>query len=151
MKRASPEWLFCFGSNNPAQLSDRLGLEVEPVGAWVANMGRAFRGMSRTWGGGTATLLKMPGVSTYGYVVALDKSALQALDRFEGVPVVYQREKIAVTTQDGVKLKAWAYISQRKEFNPPTQAYLKAVAKTISVHWRGASGKAVSWKDVPIR
>jgi gamma-glutamylcyclotransferase (GGCT)/AIG2-like uncharacterized protein YtfP len=44
-----------------------------------------------------------------GSLLELDAAALQAADLWEEVPVLYQRETVAVRLEDGGKLEAWAY------------------------------------------
>jgi gamma-glutamylcyclotransferase (GGCT)/AIG2-like uncharacterized protein YtfP len=53
----------------------------------------------------------VPGAGVvYGEVYEVPEEALQSLDWVEGVPVLYRRELIEVVFEDGVSLKAWAYI-----------------------------------------
>jgi gamma-glutamylcyclotransferase (GGCT)/AIG2-like uncharacterized protein YtfP len=53
----------------------------------------------------------VPGVGVvYGEVYEVSEEALQSLDWVEGVPVLYRRELIEVSFEDGFSLKAWAYI-----------------------------------------
>ncbi len=46
----------------------------------------------------------------YGEVYEVSEEVLQALDWVEGVPFLYRRELIEVIFEDGLSLKAWAYI-----------------------------------------
>jgi gamma-glutamylcyclotransferase (GGCT)/AIG2-like uncharacterized protein YtfP len=46
----------------------------------------------------------------YGEVYEVPEEAIQALDWVEGVPVLYRRELIEVVFEDGLSLKACAYI-----------------------------------------
>jgi len=154
-RRTRPVYLFCYGSNNTAQLEDRLGIPGGSrgvvQGAYAPDYQRVFRGMSRNWGGGTASLKKKKGATTYGLVVELLPQDLDKLDRYEGVRSgVYKRQKIPVYTQDDEQLEAIAYVSLKKEFNPPTEEYLEAVADTISMFWEGSNGP-VTADDIPIR
>ena len=154
-RRTRPVYLFCYGSNNTAQLEDRLGIPGGSrgvvQGAYAPDYQRVFRGMSRNWGGGTASLKKKKGATTYGLVVELRPQDLDKLDRYEGVRSgVYKRQKITVYTQDDEQLEAIAYVSLKKEFNPPTEEYLEAVADTISMFWEGSNGP-VTADDIPIR
>lgn len=145
-------WLFCYGSNNPAQLAERLERDdLETVRAFATGYARVFRGMSRRWGGGTCSLVKRPGKTTYGFCVAVTAADLKKLDRFEGVPAgIYERTKVAVTLDGGEKVNAVAYVSLSEEYNPPSKAYLSAVAKTISTFWKSSKGEDVTEDDIPI-
>lgn len=149
------QYLFCYGSNSTRQLEDRLGIpggsRGSVQGAYAPDYQRVFRGMSRTWGGGTASLKKKKGATTYGLVVELSPRDLKVLDRYEGVHSgVYKRQKMIVYTQEGEPVEAIAYVSLKKDFNPPTEEYLDAVARTISRFWEGENGP-VTADDIPIR
>lgn len=149
------QYLFCYGSNSTRQLEARLGIpggsRGQVQGAYAPDYQRVFRGMSSTWGGGTASLQKKKGAATYGLLVELSARDLDVLDRYEGVHSgVYKRQKLLVYTQDGEPVEAIAYVSLRKDFNPPTKEYLAAVVKTISRFWEGENGP-VTAKDIPIR
>ena len=150
--RARGSFLFSYGSNNPKQLSDRLEYWVRGAqGAYADGWQRVFRGYSRNWGGGVASLLRKSGSTTYGYVAPVTAEDLDLLDRYEGVRSGnYKRQQITVTTADGEEIRAVAYISRSREFNEPTKAYLRATAKTIGQFWSG-SGGPVKVSDIPIR
>lgn len=106
------------------------------------NWQRAFRGFSRKWNGGVATLIPKRGSRTYGYVTYVSESDLAILDRFEGVASGnYSRKKLV--TNEG---PAIAYLSNSKDFNKPTSAYLKAVTLTVGSFWDN-----VKLEDFPIR
>jgi len=146
--------LFCYGSNNTDQLESRLGIpggaRGRVQGAYAPDYQRVFRGMSRNWGGGTASLKRKKGAVTYGLIAELALEDLDKLDRYEGVRSgVYKRQKIKVITQEGEELEAIAYVSLKKDFNPPTEEYLEAVAETIGMFWEGSNGP-VTADDIPI-
>ncbi len=46
----------------------------------------------------------------YGEVYEVPEEILRDLDWVEGVPFLYRRELIEVVFEDGLSLKAWAYI-----------------------------------------
>lgn len=144
-------WLFSYGSNNPDQLAHRLGhTGFEVTAAVLPGYERVFRGFSRRWSGGTASLRKKRGANTYGFLAKVSSSDLATLDRFEGVPMgVYERAKVDVEAEGGI-ITAYAYIHTSTEFNAPSRAYLEAVAKTISGFWSGSSGR-VTADQIPIR
>lgn len=144
-------YLFCYGSNDPQQLGERLNRRsIEGVGAWVEGYGRVFRGYSQRWGGGVASIEKDPRRNVYGWVAKVSASELTTLDRFEGVASGnYKRVNIKVETLDGDTLSAIAYVSTSRDFNRPSQAYLNAVLKTISTFWSD-DGKPIKIGDIPI-
>jgi gamma-glutamylcyclotransferase (GGCT)/AIG2-like uncharacterized protein YtfP len=143
--------LFCYGSNNPTQLAERIGEDFQVMPAHLEGYQRVFRGFSRNWGGGTASIKKVRGGTVFGYVAIVSRDALARLDQFEGVPQgIYKRQKLTVEGPDG-PVEAVAYVHTSTEFNKPSAAYLAAVARTVSGFWSNADGSAVTVADIPIR
>jgi len=143
-------FLFCYGSNHPAQLAERLGHATVNRGAYARDTARVFRGWSERWGGGVASLVRARGVTTYGYLARVTQADLRRMDAFEGIATGhYKRETIAVETVDGDE-DAVVYVSLSKQKNAPSQRYLEAVARTIGTFWEGDRGP-VRPSDIPIR
>ena len=153
-------YLFCYGSNNPKQLSERLGRKLEPrniKAAYAENWGRVFRGYSNKWGGGVATLVKDKNRNCYGYCVKVSDDELDILDSYEGVPKSYKRKNIQVRvrsldnkveTGDYFQPRSVVvYLANSKEKNPPSNEYLKAIALTINTKWDN-NGKKVKPSDI---
>jgi gamma-glutamylcyclotransferase (GGCT)/AIG2-like uncharacterized protein YtfP len=140
--------LFSYGSNHPAQLSERLARSVTGHAAVLPGYCRVFRGYSERWQGGVASLEKGP-CDTFGYVAVVDERDLAALDRREGVPFAYRRKRVMVRV-GGAARSAVAYVATSKDYNRPSRAYLEAVAKTVGRFWLGRHGR-VTWKDFPLR
>jgi cation transport regulator ChaC len=151
--RSNPKtYLFSYGSNSPRQLAERLGRSVRGEGAYAPGMVRAFRGQSRTWGGGgVATLLCEAGGKTFGYITEVTPADLALLDRYEGAPRNYKRTKVDVVTEEGRKVKAIAYLATSTQQNAPTREYLQAVAETIGTFWSSPNGSDVTWRDIKVR
>ena len=137
--------LFCYGSNNPKQLAERVGEPKWTAPAFSRAYKRVFRGWSERWGGGVASLLKSTSRPTFGYVAMVSSSQLSVMDQYEGVgggyyvrkeiPVVYVDPK----TDERVSTKAIAYVATSREFNAPSDKYLDAVFRTIRPFWNIAS------------
>ena len=158
--------LFSFGSNTPEQVEERLDLRGKDrthflnnaAPAFLPKHGRVFRGMSRNWGGGTASVIKDADRTVYGYVSYLKESDLRILDRREGAlmaPPKYKRVIETVWVQDYrsddfIPIKAYLYKSTSRQFNEPTRAYLKAIVKMLNQFWSGKGGKKVKMKDIGI-
>lgn len=146
--------LFCYGSNNRAQLAERCGKEIaELKPAYLLDHKRTFRGWSEKWGGGTASLKRSPGFIVYGGIAEVPDECLAALDRFEGVGVgKYKRTDIVVHDGDTDELvECQAYVSLSGDHNLPSEKYLEAVAKTIASCWTNEDGSKVSPEDIPTR
>jgi len=141
-------YLFSFGSNHVDQLGDRIGREVVGEAAYLPDYQRVFRGWSRNWQGGVASMDPEDGSTVYGYIEEVTNRELRGLDRYEGRD--YDRTPIVVFTEDGEEVDAIAYISSRDDFNEPTREYLEAIARTIRPFWQGARGRRVTWKDIKV-
>ena len=133
-------FLFCYGSNNPGQLSERLGHMVKVYPAYIEGYQRAYRGYSNKWDGGVATIIKMSGHSVYGLAAEVDDSDIKRMDVYEGYPTSYSRKKMKGYV-DGVKKEMIVYIANMKDWNAPSPAYLKAIHKTVSTFWEVDSFK----------
>lgn len=142
--------LFCYGSNHPGQLADRLGHTTPNTGAYAPGWGRVFRGWSERWGGGVASLERLRDVTTYGYVAEVSATDLATMDLYEGVATGHYERMAIPVMAGGRKRKAIAYVSLSREKNKPSKAYLSAVAKTIGAFWEGADGP-VKPSDITIR
>ena len=148
--RAPKTYLFSYGSNSPRQLAERLGHAVKGRAAFVEGHLRAFRGWSNRWEGGVATLIPGRG-KTFGYIAEVTPDDLAILDRYEGVATGnYRRANMQVTTNDGEKVQAIAYLASSTEKNAPSRAYKRAVAETIGAFWEGSSGP-VTEDDITVR
>ena len=143
-------YLFSYGSNHPAQLAERLEHPVLTLPAYLPGWQRVFRGMSRGWGGGVASIAKKRGATTYGLAVQVTAADLKKMDRFEGVPFAYVRRRVELVVGDEKK-RGIAYVAVSREHNAPTRAYLEAVAKTSSAHWAAETGGRVRPEEIPIR
>lgn len=142
--------LFCYGSNHPGQLAERLGHATTNTGAYAPGWARVFRGWSERWGGGVASLVGMKDVTTYGYVAQVTASDLETMDVYEGVATGhYDRATIDVVV-GSTKKKATVYLANAREKNKPSKAYLTAIAKTIGAFWEGSDGP-VKPSDITIR
>ena len=141
--------LFSYGSNSLDQLKERLGRKPKGTAAWLPGYRRVYRGYSRRWGGGVASLKPQHGRITYGYLSHLDPDEIAILDEYEGVASGnYKHVFVSVRTDaDDGPIEALAYVSTSREENNPTRAYLEAVAKTVGTFWFDDTGKRPTWKD----
>jgi len=142
--------LFSYGSNDKRQLAKRLGRRVEPEPGYVRGYRRVFRGFSRKWGGGVASLERHRESITYGALVPIDEEELAILDRYEGVATGnYQRHEATVERPDQEPVLAVVYIATSPEYNEPTRAYLEQIARTVGQMWQ--SDPPVTWRSFPLR
>jgi len=145
-------WLFSYGSNHPDQLAERLGRdEFELRAARLSGYWRVFRGWSRRWDGGVASIEPKKDQFVFGFVAKVTASDLAAMDRYEGVAGgSYSRTNVKVETPGG-PVTAVAYVASSREHNPPSREYLDAVAKTIGAFWRADDGGPVRWLHITVR
>lgn len=142
------KFLFCYGSNNQAQLEKRLGRDVQTVPAYLNGYSRVFVGHSRNWNGAVASLVKKANKTVYGLCALVDDDDLEVMDGYEGAS--YERKNIKMSIlMNGKeqKITAIAYIADGLEEGIPSKSYLEACAKTVSTFWSSEEGKAVTWKD----
>ena len=159
--------LFSYGSNNVEQLSERLQREVvveaddvpleewgspawrgAAIPAYLQGYGRVFRGWSRNWGGGVATIERDKDRTVFGYMTQVSERDLAVLDRYEGVRSGnYKRSFIKVVgkflDEEAIQ-PVVVYVSRSREFNEPTRAYLDAVAQTVGDFWRNPDGSKLT-------
>jgi hypothetical protein len=149
--------LFSYGSNHPAQLSERLGHPVVPSAAYLPGWGRVFRGHSRRWGGAVATLERDATRTAFGLVIPVSPADLAVMDVAEGVALgLYRRAKITVRvlTEDRREedRQAVVYLRARPPsedpLGAPTTAYREAVARTIGTFWNNPDGSPVRASDI---
>jgi len=145
--------IFCYGSNNPTQLQDRVGHvdKKNMIKCFADGWMRTFRGYSQKWGGGVATLIKKSGASCYGYIANLSDDQVEILNEYEGTASGhYVLKPLTVTTDYGDK-KAYAYLATAKEYNEPSKAYLNAIAKTVGAFWTNGDGSKITSSDITIK
>lgn len=147
------QWLFSYGSNGQEQLSQRLGRDVRPVAAFVDGYWRVFRGSSKKWGGGVASLAKKAGGTTYGNAARVTDADLARLDVFEGVAAgKYERIALPVMVRSNggfVRERGVAYVATSKTYGAPTMDYLEAVAKNVGAFW--GDDEPITWRSFPLR
>ena len=82
---------------------------------------------------GVATVEPFDGSQVHGVLWQVTDFDLAALDRAEGVPVRYRRDRLTVHTVDG-PTSAWVYIDHRVEPGPPRPGYLERILAGAAHH-----------------
>lgn len=90
---------------------------------------------------GVATVEPFAGNTVHGVVWRLTVADLAILDRAEGVPSRYRRDRLVVQTAAGATA-AWVYIDHRTEPGPPRPGYLERIISGAHHH-----GLPQSWLD----
>jgi phage replication-related protein YjqB (UPF0714/DUF867 family) len=119
--RAVQHRYFAYGSNLcVTQMTQRCPDAIDPRPARLAEHDWLINQR------GVATVEPFPGTEVHGVVWQISDTDLLNLDRAEGVPVRYRRERLTVHTDDGPS-PAWVYIDHRVEPGPPRPGYLERV------------------------
>jgi phage replication-related protein YjqB (UPF0714/DUF867 family) len=82
---------------------------------------------------GVATVEPFDGALVHGVLWQISDADLATLDRAEGVPVRYRRDRIVVHTDDG-PTEAWVYVDHRIEPGAPRPGYLERIIAAAGHH-----------------
>lgn len=128
--------VFCYGSLNPTEISERLSVKDTDSlfslskRAVLKDHKRVFKGFSKRWEGGTSNAEYCEGFIVSGYIVYLTTEQIGILDMRENVPQDHIREQKIVETADGKEIIS-LYLSTSEYYNSPTKDYVRAVEDTI--------------------
>ncbi len=112
---------FAYGSNLCAQqMARRCPDAADPKRATLADHDWLINQR------GVATVEPFTGSAVHGVVWQLSDRDLATLDRAEGVPARYRRDRLTVETEDGPSW-AWVYVDHRTEPGPPRPGYLERI------------------------
>ena len=116
---------FAYGSNlDPARMRRRCPTAALIGPARIPGRRLAFGGHSRAWGGPVATLVRDRTARVSGLLYELDRADLAELDRFEGHPAFYRRERLRIVDGDGRTGLAHVYILPVLGEAAPAPGYL---------------------------
>jgi gamma-glutamylcyclotransferase (GGCT)/AIG2-like uncharacterized protein YtfP len=102
--------VFAFGSNlDEAQLARRCPDSSLVGPARLDGHALAFGGHSERWGGAVATVVRRAGAHVDGALYSVSTTDLERLDRFEGVPGLYERHHSALVDRSGHRRLAAYY------------------------------------------
>ena len=98
-------WIFCFGSNGPKQLCERIGAEYKDLvsrtlPAQAKGWLRGYKATAVTWGGKSVATIWQTGNqedSVCGTIVKMTKAEVAALDPYEAYPFKYDRISLTLT------------------------------------------------------
>ena len=122
---------FAYGSNlSQDQMAHRCPDARVVEKGFVEGFRLVFAGHSPRWGGGVATLVPTPGCRVQGLIYNVLASDLDRLDRYEGHPTRYRRERLEVHRQNGSLCVAHVYLKPEPVEAPPTQAYVEVIRQS---------------------
>jgi gamma-glutamylcyclotransferase len=74
-----------------------------------------------------------PGEKVFGVLLWVDSRSLSHIDRFEGFPIHYDRQSVAVDAEGGRTIQAQAYVSDHTDHTRrPTDDYLDGVLEGLA-------------------
>ena len=132
---AATAWYFAYASNmSRAQMKSRAGEIFEEHVAKLENYKLVFNKKARG-GSATANIRPAPGLAVEGVLYKINEAAFRALDRFEGAPQHYRRIEINVTSGNGQKIAAQAFIATKVDKGlRPAPHYLKTILDGAREH-----------------
>ncbi len=119
---------FAYGSNlSVSQMAHRCPDAVDPRPATLADHDWLINER------GVATVEPFEGGEVHGILWQVSDGDLAALDRAEGVPQRYRRDRLTVDTADG-PVEAWVYIDHRVQPGQAREGYLERVIAAAAHH-----------------
>ena len=119
---------FAYGSNlSVAQMARRCPDAVDPRPATLAEHDWLINER------GVATVEPFDGGEVHGILWRISDADLASLDRAEGVPVRYRRDRMRVSTNDG-PVDAWVYVDHRVVPGAPREGYLEGIIDAAGHH-----------------
>jgi len=119
---------FAYGSNlSVTQMTERCPDATDPRPATLADHDWLINER------GVATVEPFDGSEVHGILWQISDQDLATLDRSEGVPVRYRRDRMTVQTNDG-PAEAWVYVDHRVEPGAPRDGYLERIIDGAGHH-----------------
>ncbi len=126
---------FSYGSNLcDKQMRERCPSARRVLRALLPDHRLVFAGYSNGWGGGVASVVRQRGCDVAGVLWRLSNEDLWRLDRFEGVPRVYERVQRIVVDEDGKRRRAFVYVMPEEGIlvRKPSRAYVAIIKRAYT-------------------
>ena len=122
-------YYFAYGSNlNKRQMRERCPDSKPMFIATLPNYKLVFVGWSRQWRGGVISIKPLRGERVRGAIYDVSEQCVQRLDKFEGHPTDYARQKVTVFDEDSGPIEAITYIKAGQfEETQPSKEYLAVI------------------------
>ncbi len=96
--------------------------------ATLPNYKLVFVGWSRQWRGGVISIKPLRGERVRGAIYEVSEQCIPRLDKFEGHPTDYARQKVIVIDEDSERIEAITYIKAGQfEETQPSKEYLAVI------------------------
>jgi hypothetical protein len=123
---AAIEFVFAYGSNmDLSQMRERCPNSKDKLQPFIAKADGwklCFPRHSDRRQGGVGSIVSAKGQAVWGVVFGLTLEDLAKLDRSEGVPNAYRRDRLPVTWGNHLKQEVWAYFAIAQD--NPTKHYI---------------------------
>jgi len=122
---------FAYGSNmRRSQIQERCPGANLVGPARLRGHALDFTRWSDRWGGGVADVIAAADGETWGGLYVVTQRDLDELDKLEGHPRHYQRQRLLVEPAAGEPVDAWVYVVVAKAPRVlPTRAYWQAIVE----------------------
>lgn len=122
-------YYFAYGSNlNQRQMLERCPDSKPKFIATLPNYKLVFVGWSRQWRGGVISIKPLRGERVRGAIYEVSEQCVQRLDKSEGHPTDYARQKVIVFNEDSEPIEAITYIKAGQfEETQPSKEYLTVI------------------------
>ena len=129
---------FAYGSNlYTQQMQMRCPSAVVISVAYISNYTLCFPVVSEKRGnGGVASIKSKKGNTVRGVIYRLSLDDLLTLDKYEARGKRYERKKVFVQLNSGVRKRVWTYIaiSEDNKDYKPSEEYLELIIKGLEEH-----------------
>ena len=121
-------YYFAYGSNmKHKQMEDRCKSAKFICRAYLENYDFVYDGCSKTRKGPVANVIPKEGSIVWGGLWEIDCEDLERLDKCEGYPSTYDRNKVIVKDDNNKEYKVWVYLRDQKDLGNPNSCYRSIV------------------------
>jgi gamma-glutamylcyclotransferase (GGCT)/AIG2-like uncharacterized protein YtfP len=129
------ELYFAYASNMDHQTYRRRCPRAKDLGrARLPGYRLAFTRYSRSRRGGSADIVLDASSEVWGVLYEIDDGCFASMDRVEGVPAAYRRERVTVTGREGKPVEAITYVANRTGDFLPSKSYLRVILRGARAH-----------------
>jgi len=125
-----PEIYFAYASNMDPETFQRRCPGAKALGrARLPGHRLAFTRYSRQRRGGSADVVIDAASEVWGVLYEVDDACLASMDKVEGVPAAYRRERATVIVDEGKPRQAITYVANKTGEFRPDKSYLKVILR----------------------
>jgi gamma-glutamylcyclotransferase len=125
-----PELYFAYASNMDPQTFRRRCSGARPLGrARLPGYQLAFNRYSRQRRGGSADVVEDASSTVWGVLYEVDEACIASMDRVEGVPTAYRRQRVKILDSAGEPQEATTYVASPTGDFLPSRSYLEVILR----------------------